>query len=397
MAMSTALPAALVATTLPLRSSTFLIGPSLSTMIFVAVVASTPSWNSSAMMRRSSRPAFWIAIGERRIGEVADFELVVGERRDHRRRAGEAHRLEHVGLAEMLGQVLLLEPIEAQLATGATQATRIFTGSALAPRRRAAAEPATQPVDCAHRLILPDLHGLAAYWPSLAARSAPIVGANGRSQRKSIGCRTDTLQAVARLGGFLVPDQQPPAQQRHGLDQAVADDGDLDDAGEHAGRIGEARGASSWRRRGRSRPSPFRPRPRRSARSAAPPAARSGSAAAPPAARSATAVRARSRPCCAPTRSAPSRRPRCRRCVAVITGKIASNTIMEILETSKTPSHSIIDRQERDLRHRKADRDDRIEEPAHQLRCATSRRRAAMPPTAAMRNPTRARYSVRPS
>ena len=32
MATSTALPAALVATTLPLRSSTFLIGPSVSTM-----------------------------------------------------------------------------------------------------------------------------------------------------------------------------------------------------------------------------------------------------------------------------------------------------------------------------------------------------------------------------
>src|SRR5437667_108078 len=46
----------------------------------------------------------------------------------------------------------------------------------------------------------------------------------------------------ARLQRLLVPDQQPPAQDRDALHQHVANHGDLDDAGEYAGRIRKARG-----------------------------------------------------------------------------------------------------------------------------------------------------------
>ena len=47
--------------------------------------------------------------GEGGIGEVGDLELAVGERRHHGRRARETHRLERVGLAEVLREILLLE------------------------------------------------------------------------------------------------------------------------------------------------------------------------------------------------------------------------------------------------------------------------------------------------
>ena len=43
------------------------------------------------------------------------------------------------------------------------------------------------------------------------------------------------------IGGFGVPDQEPAADQRHDLDQDVAGDPDLHDAGEHARGIGKAR------------------------------------------------------------------------------------------------------------------------------------------------------------
>ncbi len=46
---------------------------------------------------------------ERRIGEVGDFELVIGDRRDHLRRALIAHRFDRVGLAHVPGEVLLLQ------------------------------------------------------------------------------------------------------------------------------------------------------------------------------------------------------------------------------------------------------------------------------------------------
>src|SRR5262245_5829800 len=46
------------------------------------------------------------------------------------------------------------------------------------------------------------------------------------------------LSALPRF--FLMPDQQPASYQCHGLDQYVADNGDLDDAGEYAGGIGKA-------------------------------------------------------------------------------------------------------------------------------------------------------------
>jgi hypothetical protein len=45
-----------------------------------------------------------------RIGKVADFQLIVGHCRDHRRRARIAAALEHVGLAEVNGEVLFLQP-----------------------------------------------------------------------------------------------------------------------------------------------------------------------------------------------------------------------------------------------------------------------------------------------
>jgi len=46
----------------------------------------------------------------------------------------------------------------------------------------------------------------------------------------------------ARLLRLLMPPQQPPPPQRHGGHERVADDGDLDDAGEYAARVGEAGG-----------------------------------------------------------------------------------------------------------------------------------------------------------
>ena len=52
--------------------------------------------------------------------------------------------------------------------------------------------------------------------------------------------RSDIRERLRMLGGFLVPSQQPAADQRHGFDQHIADDGDLDDAGEHAAGIGKA-------------------------------------------------------------------------------------------------------------------------------------------------------------
>jgi len=44
------------------------------------------------------------------ISEITDFQFIVGGRRDHRRRALVTHGLKHVGLAEMFGEVLLLQP-----------------------------------------------------------------------------------------------------------------------------------------------------------------------------------------------------------------------------------------------------------------------------------------------
>jgi hypothetical protein len=46
--------------------------------------------------------------GKRRVGEVGDFQLVIGNRRDHRRDAAETDRFDHVGFAPMLGEVLLV-------------------------------------------------------------------------------------------------------------------------------------------------------------------------------------------------------------------------------------------------------------------------------------------------
>jgi hypothetical protein len=46
---------------------------------------------------------------QRGIREVADLEFVVGDRRDHRRRAAIAHRLEHVGRAEVAREVFLVQ------------------------------------------------------------------------------------------------------------------------------------------------------------------------------------------------------------------------------------------------------------------------------------------------
>ena len=46
---------------------------------------------------------------ERRIGEGAHFEIAGRHRGDHQRRTGVVHRLEHVGLAEVLREVLFLQ------------------------------------------------------------------------------------------------------------------------------------------------------------------------------------------------------------------------------------------------------------------------------------------------
>src|SRR5262249_16704758 len=93
MAMSTALPAALVATILPLRSSTFWIGLSLSTKNWLLWWPSVPSLNWSPTMRKSSNPAFSIASGS---DEKARFPRSIsfhqlGLLRKERRPVGRRH------------------------------------------------------------------------------------------------------------------------------------------------------------------------------------------------------------------------------------------------------------------------------------------------------------------
>src|SRR5262249_27537714 len=106
MAMSTALPAALVATILPLRSSTFWIGLSLSTKNWLLWWPSVPSLIADDA--QILQPRILDRERERRKGEVAELDLVVRQRRDDRRRALEAHRLENVTLAVVLHQLGLL-------------------------------------------------------------------------------------------------------------------------------------------------------------------------------------------------------------------------------------------------------------------------------------------------
>src|SRR5262249_33192357 len=93
MAMSTALPAALVATILPLRSSTFWIGLSLSTKNWLLWWPSVPSLNWSPTMRKSSNPAFSIASGsdeKARLPSSISFHQL-GLLRKERRPVGRRH------------------------------------------------------------------------------------------------------------------------------------------------------------------------------------------------------------------------------------------------------------------------------------------------------------------
>src|ERR1700722_13768143 len=131
--------------------------------------------------------------------------------------------------------------MEIQFATGATQATRIFTGSALAPPApNASNAKLSSPIFA--RMIssqMPPGVSLAPLSPAWA-----VVGAKrDPAQGYGLPHRSRKPQRSVVLGGLLVPRQEAAAHQRHGLDQHIADDGDLDDAGEHATGIGKARGA----------------------------------------------------------------------------------------------------------------------------------------------------------
>jgi hypothetical protein len=78
--------------------------------IFLGIVAFDAVLEFVANDAQVVQPGVADGDAERRIGEVGDVDFISGERGNHRRRADEVHRLHHVGLAEMLGEVLLLQP-----------------------------------------------------------------------------------------------------------------------------------------------------------------------------------------------------------------------------------------------------------------------------------------------
>ena len=105
-ATSTAEPPALVAITRPFMSSRRFTGPSVEHHVFLRVVVlhavlefigDHPQVGEAGVVNRG-----W----QCREGEVRDFKLVVGERRDLLRRSGVADRLEGCSSAPCAGRVL---------------------------------------------------------------------------------------------------------------------------------------------------------------------------------------------------------------------------------------------------------------------------------------------------
>ena len=268
--------------------------------------------------------------------------------------------------------------IDAQLATGATHDMRIFTGSALlaepAPNRPSAHTPAS--ASFRKRIVSSQFRrACASDVASFASRTRKIVGGptdfGKPAESRRFTRHTVHAYGRGRLAGFLVPDQQPAAQQRHRLDQHVADHGDLDDAGEHAGGIGEARGrhhgaaeavaahqhlghhGDDQRQRQRHLKPGHDLRQRRRQHDL----------------RQQFAI----------GRAHVARRPD-QLALDALDGDDGRRNHREdgvdhdhgdlgyVVDAEPQDDH----RQERDLRHRKADRDDRIEEPVGDERCATS-------------------------
>src|SRR5579883_203072 len=154
--------------------------------------------------------------------------------------------------------------MEAQLAIGTTLDRRILTGLSAAqaapgPSKalaRAATSAAASPV-CARRMISSRIAArkqLGGICPAKAHRRQDGCGCGKRSPagdalcplpfstiEKSLAPSRDFL-AFLPLPPLLMPRQQPPPQPGHGGDQRVADNCNLDDAGEHAARVGEAGG-----------------------------------------------------------------------------------------------------------------------------------------------------------
>lgn len=111
MATSTALPAALVARTRPLRSSTFWIRAVLQQHhVFFRIVVIDAVLELVGDDPHIVKARVLDGDAKRRIGKIGDLDLIVGERRDHRRRPDIVHRIDRVGLAEMPGKVFFHEP-----------------------------------------------------------------------------------------------------------------------------------------------------------------------------------------------------------------------------------------------------------------------------------------------
>src|SRR5665213_640345 len=149
--------------------------------------------------------------------------------------------------------------IEPQLASGATHDMRILTGSALlacpALKRPRAQRPASTSFDrrmisspfrractCALASVTQRWERLSGVQLILASLVRALSAPWNSGELPGIRYRLRHRLCRGRLAGFLMPDQKLAAHERHYLDQAVAHDCDLEDAGEHTGGIGKARG-----------------------------------------------------------------------------------------------------------------------------------------------------------
>ena len=89
-----------------------------------------------------------------REGEACDFKLVVGERRDHQRRADIADRLEHIGLAHVAREFLLLEeercPVRHRRDPRDADLDRLLRGRGGGPNQQDRGECRRQQAQCPH-------------------------------------------------------------------------------------------------------------------------------------------------------------------------------------------------------------------------------------------------------
>src|SRR4029077_4545792 len=165
------------------------------------------------------------------IGEIGHFQFVVGDRRDHRRRALVAHWLKDVGLAQMLRQILLFQnngrPVRDRRHPRHTDLYRFGTVGRADPKQAEHARNGQCEFLQAHGFP-PSFAGLAYFMASFSSRTAKIVGGPTDFGKSGLVGRNTTNRymesgnefarrvqnAESRAAGLSAPWEAPPRRPR---------------------------------------------------------------------------------------------------------------------------------------------------------------------------------------